>query len=531
MNKRCYLILCGFVVVLHIVLALAYGLQKEGFHEDEYFSYWSSAGQAELTPINGYEWRSGYDIQKQFLVREDNRFAFDEVIQNQAEDVHPPLYYLALNLFMSCFAGRFYKWFGILLNLFFSVVSMIGIFYLFSRLDAGKNRYWFSLLAGMVYAVAPSTISNIMITRMYVMSAMWTVLYACVLVEIYRSSDCSKKKFAVITGCGALICYCSFLTHYFCLLEAFFLTLFYGVYVLVARRRDVLRFLIYGVSMLAAIGTAVLTFPTSLQHIFHGYRGEGAINGLLNAGLLDFTKVFLPYIDRNVFAGLLLPAAIITGAAVLFLVVRRTRQGRGTEKNVEIGGCIILLLSCIASLYVLTRTALMVGDSSCRYFFPVISLLLPTMAYVIMKGFGAERVRARNTRITIVSIVLVAVFLPLLLGHIQGNILFLYKGEEEKIEFSAENKQYPLIMIFNRDTDYRSWYTADQLWPFENIFYADYEHLMLDFKDDVLLEAEKVIIYMDCQEDVIEKLLRENTHLSSYSMVRHDPFFYVYVLE
>lgn len=532
MNKKRFHICCGVILIFHMMIVLAYGIQKEGFHEDEYYSYWSSAGAAELTPMNGYQWRSGYDIQRQFFVQKDNRFAFDEVIQNQIEDVHPPLYYLALNVLMSLMAGKFYKWFGILLNLLFSLVTLCGIFGLINKIDTGKNRYWFSLLAGAIYAFAPSTVSNVMMTRMYVMSGMWTVAYACILMELYRSEQCSKRKFAAITICGALVCYLSFLTHYFCLLEAFLLTLFYVIYILVVRRKNIIRMLVYGACMLASIGLAVLTFPASLQHIFHGYRGEGAIDGLMNAGLFDYTRFFLPYINKNVFAGMLVPAAVLTVASLLFLIIARLRHNSGIKADMLMGGYVMLLFSAVGAVYILTRTALMVGDGSCRYFFPVIALLLPLMAYGIVKS-AALLANRRSGWIgrTVNCLAVFLVSVPLIAGYVRGNILFLFEDDAEKVEFSLENQEFPVIMIFDRETSYRSWYTANQLWPFQKIFYADYDHLMLDFEDETLMEAEKVIIYMDCREDVIEKILKENTHLSTYSLVRHDPFFYIYVLE
>lgn len=48
-------------------------LKKEGFHEDEYFTYWSGAGTAvsEVTPSGGRAWTSGYDLQRKFLVQSE----------------------------------------------------------------------------------------------------------------------------------------------------------------------------------------------------------------------------------------------------------------------------------------------------------------------------------------------------------------------------------------------------------------------------------------------------------------------------
>lgn len=142
------------ILCIHVLIVVFFGFKKEGFHEDEYFTYWSSAGTAasEITPSGGRAWTSGYDLQRKFLVQSENRFDFAQVIQNQIEDVHPPLYYLMLNVLMSLRPERFYKWFGIGLNLLFSLITCSGIIFLFHRLE--KKRFPIaSLLAEWQYVI------------------------------------------------------------------------------------------------------------------------------------------------------------------------------------------------------------------------------------------------------------------------------------------------------------------------------------------------------------------------------------------
>lgn len=539
-GKKRFLIGYAAVLALHIVMVLVFGVQKEGFHEDEYYSYATSSGYTDLTPY-GYRWRSGEELQSQFYVQPDHRFAFGEVVENQARDVHPPLYYLLLNCFMSLLPGRFYKWFGILLNLLFSVITLFGIFFLFHRIDTGKSRYWLSLLAGAVYAVAPSTIGNVMLVRMYALSAMWTVLYACILLEMYRSRECGRKKFIALTAGGAAVCYLSFLTHYFCLLTAIFLTFFYCLYVVIRRRKDWKRMLIYGASMAVSVGLAVLTFPTSLRHIFQGYRGTGAINGLLHGGVFNFTRVFLPYIDKNIFGGSMIPAALIALAALIVLVAFYIRRDGREKIGFDPIGYGMLLGGALVSGYILTRTSLMVGDVSMRFFFPVVTLLLPLMAYAVAKALTllAEALGER-TGCAVNCLAVVLVFLPLIIGHVKNNVLFLYSDEAEKISVSEWFKESPCIVVFNRAEEYRSWYTADQLWPFERILYVDYEQMLSDMEeygrmvpeeDELLMDAEHVLIYIDGPEEAVAQIMENNTHLSKYTMIRHDPNFYLYLLE
>lgn len=501
MAKKKYLLLAVAIVFLHVFLVLGYGIQKEGFHEDEYYTYWSSTNSVPITIKQNYFWNNGAGLLCRFYVRDSERFSISTVVRNQASDVHPPLYYITLNVFMSLFAGRFYKWFGILLNLLYTLITYAGIVLFFYRLDRSKNRKWLSLLAGLCYAVAPSTISSCMLTRMYAMSGMWAIIYANIFLALIQNYDCNWKKFLKMLTAGAVTCYLSFLTHYFTLLIPFVLTLFYSVYVLF-KRKGIVRMLVYGFGMFAAIGLAVLTYPASIEHIFHGYRGTGALNGLVNGGFWGMMEYFLPILNQVVFAGWMWPLAASVSA-------------------------------CIFGIWFLCRTALVVGNDASRYFWPVISFLLPVMAYIVGK-MTVTLLPAngqKSWRITCWIIVTLLVLSPMAAGHLQGNILFLYRDEKEKKEFSQEYSQYPAMMIFNADTAYRGWYTEDQLWPFDWVFHVDYEHAMMDFEDERLFTAEKIVVFMACPPDVLDKLIEANPNLSSYSLVRHDPFFFVYLLE
>ncbi len=158
MRGKRFKVLAVVIAIIHICLVLFFGMRKEGFHEDEYYTYWSvSVAADEMKPVN-FSWKSGESLQSRFFVSDSHRFDYGMVVQNQAEDVHPPLYYLALHTFMSLFPNSFYKWFGILLNLLFSLISygcILALFYHMSEKGMGK-REPAALLAGLVYAVAPS---------------------------------------------------------------------------------------------------------------------------------------------------------------------------------------------------------------------------------------------------------------------------------------------------------------------------------------------------------------------------------------
>ena len=335
MTKKQFIIGALLIALLHIGLVICFGIQKQGFHEDEYYTYWSVSSNSESLVPSNMSWHSGQELQSRFFVRAGERFSFDRVIQNQAEDVHPPLYYLALHVFMSLFANHFYKWFGILLNLLFSLITYTGILAIFLQIQGENARYRreLALFTGFIYSILPSVISAVMLTRMYAMSTMWTAAYTLVFVLLFRYQDCGKKQFAGLVLSGAFICYCAFLTHYYALFVPFFLTVFYVLYTLI-RRKGIVRMLVYGICMLVAISQAVLTYPACLSHIFGGYRGRDAISGFFAGTLFDRTAPFVGWINSSVFCGLDVPLSgwifIMCGSGS-YLFCRREKGTGGEE--------------------------------------------------------------------------------------------------------------------------------------------------------------------------------------------------------
>lgn len=535
-----YGILWMLIAVLHISLILFYGMKKEGFHEDEYYSYFTSAGYADILPSGHYDWRSGPELQEQFMVQEGERFQFDAVIQYQIEDVHPPLYYLCLNIFMSLFPGKFFKWFSILLNAGFSLIALAGITFFFYQISEEEQKHKMSLAAAVFYAVAPSTISNVMFARMYGMSAMWNVLYLCALYMAFKHINGSRKQFALWTICGAIICYLSFLTHYFSLLLPGLMTAVMCIYLL-TQRKHIGRMFIYGLSMVGAIGLAVYTYPACLSHIFSGYRGAGVLNELNMTGFVGRIKFFTSMLNEYAAGNMLwwLLGIVLVFAIVFCIFAIKNRKNADSQERNKWFWYGSGLVSCVIACLVLMKISLYVYGAGCRFFFPVLAFMIPLMGCFVLltisnlkKSYG-EKIRIGvKGNIVIYAIACLMILLPYVKGHMDEKILFLYEEEAEKVAFSETHKECPVVLLCDRDNMQRTWYIANQLWPFYSIFYTDYEHVMIDsFDEPTIRSADQLIVFMDAPEEVVQKLVDQNPNLDTYTLVRHDPFYYVYLLE
>lgn len=541
MNKGCskkrFLIAAAVVLAVHVAFFLFFGTRKVAFHEDEYCTYATGAGYEGINPYGSIQEKKGIDLLYNFVVIEENRFRFDKILDIQTTDVHPPLYHLSLHFLMSLFPYRFYKWFGILMNGCYSLVACAGIMFFVYRLDKSKSRYFLALLTGLLYAVHPASISSVMFNRMYAMSTMWTVLYMNVFLLLMQDLVCSRKRFAVLTLCGAAVCYLAFLTHYFCMYNLFFLTLGFCIYALFRKLRYkekcFARMLVYGCSMAAAIGLAILSFPASIQQIFFGEQGEGAFYGLFHIPTMQMFRLFMPVLNHNFFAGMMYPVLVILVLSLIARTVLRIKRGQKTEEDVSTAIITIGLLSSLAIVWLLCKTSLFLGDASSRYFYPAAALILPLMVYCVCGTvlYAAELLPGKRVKAAAYAVLFAIALLPAIVGHIQGNVLFLYRDKLEALQYARNNAQYPLVMVYKQETRYKTWYIANETWPYENVIFIreDDEATVLD--SEILKTAEKLIVYMDNPVEILDRLVEQNEHLSSWSLLRHDTHYFVYVVE
>lgn len=380
-------------------------------------------------------------------------------------------------------------------------------------------------------------ISSVMLVRMYAMSGMWNVLYACALLMAVESFSKSRRNFAVWTLLASVICYAAFLTHYFALLLPGVLTFFVCIKALLTKKH-IWRMMVFGSSMLAAIALAVVTFPASIQHIFFGYRGTGVLREFNLKGFGQRFKFFASNLHKEVFAQALpvIGIVLLLSTAVIFVCYIGKRGSLNQKGSDILWWYLTCLAATIVSALVLIKVSLFVEAGS-RYFYPVLALMLPLMGVLVLKAFlillECQKEKIGPVQGVVLLLALCSVILaPNVKGYIDDNVLFLYREDAEKVAFSQGYKEYPVILLYNPETIYKTWYTANQLWPFERIFYTDYEHIMVEsFDEPTLQSAEKLIVYMDAPEEVVQKLVERNPNLEGYSLIRHDAFYYVYLLE
>ena len=289
------------LLAVQLAVLVYYGGRKSGFHEDEFYSDYSTHKTAGLF-VNDRQWVERDDFGNDFVVLLGERFRYGIVKQMQSWDVHPPFYYYVLHTVCSLFPGVFDKWLGIAVNLLAYVPCfflLAGIVYRSAYADAEpgneaarRRAVFLAFAVCAAWGFSAAVISGVMFIRMYQWLTLFVLLCAYLHVRAIENEE---------FGAGFLLpliptVFLGFMTQYYYIIFHFFMGV--GMCFLFIRNRRIKELLLYGASCGIGLLAAVLYYPSSLSHIFRGYRGTEAVSEFGNAGntmerLRFFTGLFL----------------------------------------------------------------------------------------------------------------------------------------------------------------------------------------------------------------------------------------------
>lgn len=504
MKSRSEKLIFAAIVLTLLIVQVYFAHGKQGFHEDEFYSFFSSNRTAGLfTPDR--EWVETESIRNEFVVLPGEGFRFALIKEIQSWDVHPPLYYQVLHAACSLFPGVFSKWIGILVNLIAFCFGLI----LMEHIARGLRvpfvlRLFFLVLAGC----NPAIISVNLFLRMYALLTLWVLLLCCLHLRPGTEQDNKKRVwwFALIAFCDL----CGFLTHYYYLILA--ISLFAGWTIVCYRNRTneagkrVLRtWCIAAASHAAGFAAAVIAYPAALTHILRGYRGREAAEAFFSlSNLFERTVFFAGVLWHTFFArGMLIAVLLIAGVVLRFWVKAQPGETSSVEKDKTLHNA-ILMLGVTILLYSLavTKSALLLGDTSIRYLAPVLPLTLLLFVLILMRFLRRKSALPDTAGMRLRELSLLALPVLCLFG---GSILFRYPENAERIAFDDAHRDAAVVIAYNEESTERIWWITDHILRFDRVYFLK-EQNTAPITDAVLSAAEELLVFAADEENVEAQL-------------------------
>ena len=541
------------VLFAQLIMFIIVGTKKQGFHEDEYYSYYSSNRTAGLF-VTDRSWQDTDTIKDEFVVIPGQGFNYSLVKEVQSWDVHPPLYYDILHTACSIVPRLFSKWIGIVVNM----IAFVIAFFLFLRLmEFLRINDITKLLILTIWGFNPMTVSFVMFTRMY----MWLTVFviACALLHIrlleasraventiFMAAPKSLLLFWLKYILPIMLCsYLGFLTHYYYLIFFVFIGICF-VFWLVARsfrfghkysgddtkkadstvvKRRIIKAFVYVASCALSLFLAIASYPASAAHIFSGYRGTEAISEFTT--IADFpTRLlfFVRLMNEGVFGGSFFVVSIIL--LVLFIILRIKVSSEYT----------MLVVTGCAYFIVVSKTGLLLGEASNRYEMPVywlfiliiitalelalyeISLRFELRKHFLLKTKEKFEFASRGIFYAFCAFMIIFGLTRCLFAE---GILFLYQEEKEMIDYARDNSKEAVAILYNSASPDKVWWITSELLEYSRIYFINEEN---DEKisDETICNADKLIVYAaddDNQKEMLDMILDVNDKLDTYKEV------------
>lgn len=432
-----------FYIILFILLVFTIS-EKKNYHVDETLSF-SLANHVGYRGIT-YEEGQWYDPSEIFLnlfaVNDGERFNYRNVWKNQADDVHPPLYYAVLHTVFSVFPGRYTRWFPGIVNIFFSLATLYAIRKLVSLLT--DHNEMITNIISILFCLSAGTLSMAAFFRMYVMAMFFVTLFSYVLFknikESFRVLGIVQLLFTALGGA---------LTHYYVVVFMVFLCLFCGIYLIIINKWAVL--IKAFITMVAAAGCAIVVFPSMLKHMFtNSNTGTKSVANFLGGlgAWWERMKAFFSFINMFWFGGILL-------VWILFIVLWNVTANYHAQSKKKVFTAIsemcqedvFLMILSIATVFyfaIISKVALAITD---RYVSPIYSIILVCITIGLWKCVNAVLQPKIGTMVMIfvVSVMIVA-------GWKTNGWRYLYNDEKELLDVARrETSGKDCVYICNSD--------------------------------------------------------------------------------
>lgn len=557
--KNKWFLLFLLIWCIQMCTAVYFCFQKQGFHEDEYYSYYSTARTYGLI-VEDRTWIERDTILDEFSVKEGEGFQYGLVKLVQSWDVHPPVYYWILHTVCSLFPGRFSKWFGLGINL---AAFGIGMFlFRILALQITEGREDLSCLVCFFYGFTPAVLSSVVFIRMYALLTVFVYLCAILhmtelrrickeLADVGAQGELSShfvlsvKKFLLPLG---IVTYLGFLTQYYYFIFLFFMAAAFCLYLL-WKERKLWNCIRYGVCLAIAFLLAYITYPSCLGQMFRGQRGTQATENFFNlSNTWERIFFFGDLLNDYVFMGMLPVLGLLILLLLLYILTRKTRK-----RKMEPSGCAgrietkpvlfiwtlemdieywVLFISVIGYFLATSKTALLLGNTSVRYQQPVYGMAVLLVFAAIGRLLSVTGLRTKG--VLMAAVIICAIIN--MIGLRSDKVVFLYPEDRDQVAFAKEQaaRETPVIYLYDPDQSWCVWDVTNELLEYPAVYFAEINQ-ETSITEERIAGSNAAVVYvsrifgLDTKEQ-LNQVIADNLKLSGYELKYREKYCDVYYL-
>lgn len=504
-NKKSWIILF-FIIILQVILMFSSSVWST-FGGDEYFTYGLSNNTDGYLFMDsnwikdksdGTGWISSTDISDYLVVNSGEEFDFHNVLENQKKDVHPPVYYFVIHFLSSFFSNTFSLFIGRCFNIVLFVIMNIILYKLSKRLFSNDFE---ALVCCAVFGFSNAALSLVTYTRMYMLLCTLCILLTYLHIKIVQSEKIERKNLLCISG----VIIVGGLTHYyFYVFAAIQCFLFLCCYVFYNKKpKVIISYIIYTV---AGGIFNLMVYPSAINHIFFGYRGNEIKENLFSNKMDSFKASVNTVLNATFNIDKKVLVSIILLGAFLFIVSLIKNKNEPKIKMTLNMEWFLILGSCFGYFIALSIIS---ANILWTYLSPVYAILLLLLIKLLSKEYAGF---LKSIYYSVLIIFMIFSLFPYPLGY--SNL----KNNIKNYEVKNYNKQ---LLVQERGRDcifiYDTWDNLfnnkilELLYCDEILTISTTELAQIDWEQTLLLREseDNLIVFMEPTEqteDIIDVL-------------------------
>ena len=551
-TKKGYNIVTIIVILIVSIFMFYWISQKEGFHEDEIFSYgssnykWDNLYQAsgksdfinraiekyiisdnlgktieniqyylahpdefsekedEIHKADKPVWKTSQDAKEYLTIVEGDILNFISVYYNQVRDVHPPLFYILVHI-VSCIAyGIFSKYIIFAINFVFLIMTLLVI----RRIFILFNKKWLGIIAILFYGLSMGVASTVVFLRMYTMLAFFCIEYLYLNMKILKSNlEISKEDKWKLFACVLLG---SLTQYYFCIFAVIVFILIVGRMIYKKQYNNLKRYILIHI-VSAIIG--IILFPASINHIFFSYRGASGIESgkTINDSILFYlNRLAYGFSINNILMFILITGCII---GIIRAIIKKFISKNNKKISKFYYYALIIIPAFIYFIIVSEIAPKMEAKYAIRYIMPI----LPEVAII----FVLAVYRIINNKKTAYILTSLVVLIISINGLVTNKPSYLYKGYNNYLELANKYKDLDFVYLVDNGFTHISSLPEFAIYNKSLIINVNYDKLDILKTDQELKNQDKFILsikkWMD-EEEYLKQVL-ENTGFKNYEIL------------
>lgn len=288
------------------------------------------------------------------------------------------------------------------------------------------------LICVTAYAGSIAVITQVMFLRMYMVLQIFTSLALLLHIKGIQSKVKNSFFFLQLFGITLL----GTLTQYYYLIFAFFLAIYFCIYLLANRKIKML--IEYTVTMIGSLFVSLLIFPSIPKHLFGGEVGTSAVNNILSFNHIKERLVTIyAMLNIEVFGSNFKLLLFIVFLFVIVKIVKRhfTYDSLKIEmkqmfENLSVGVGILLFVIVTYYLLVSLITPYLCDRYFSPIFIPLLLVLIKVLHLIFNELFKSE---------SIMYIVMLAVLLNPMYSQLKKGLTDTNK--QEMLRLASENRE------------------------------------------------------------------------------------------